>query len=75
MLTILCKQNEEVHGLSKACDRNQLCNQYLQRGGGGGGVGVNERKFINQIGDKMTHKEKVFLLCYICKHHFICEST
>ncbi len=69
MLTILCKQNEEVHGLSNACDRNQLCNQFLQLGGG------NERKFINQIGDKMTHKEKVFLPCYICIHHFICEST
>ncbi len=30
VLTILGDQNEEVHGLSKACDRNQLCNQCLQ---------------------------------------------
>ncbi len=25
MLTILGHQNEEAHGLSKACNRNQLC--------------------------------------------------
>ncbi len=29
MLTIL-DLNEEVHGLSKACDGNQLCNQCIQ---------------------------------------------
>ncbi len=30
MLTILSDLNGEVHGLSKECDRNQLCNQCFQ---------------------------------------------
>ncbi len=30
MLTILAELTEEVHGLSKACDGNQLCNRYNQ---------------------------------------------
>ncbi len=51
MLTILGHQNEEAHGLSKACNRNQLCVcmcvssvQWIMGtvvlGGGGGGASM-----------------------------------
>ncbi len=66
MLTILGHQNEEAHGLSKACDRNQLCVCVISAmddgncsTGGGGPLVVSEQKFINRIRDTNTVHNKV----------------